>query len=64
MNAKMRRLQNSIVRFHQDEEGLEALQVVMIIAVAAIMLLFIKMNWGKIKDWFSGLMSQVLGWKE
>lgn len=64
MNAKLRRLQNSLASFHQDEEGLEALQVVMIIAVAAIMLLFIKMNWGKIKDWFNGLMSQVLGWKE
>jgi Flp pilus assembly pilin Flp len=30
---------NSLRKFHQDEEGLEALQVVMIIAIAAIVMI-------------------------
>ena len=30
---------NSVRKFHSDEEGLEALQVVMIIAIAAIVMI-------------------------
>ena len=30
---------NSLRKFHRDEEGLEALQVVMIIAIAAIVMI-------------------------
>ena len=33
------KLTNSIRKFHSDEEGLEALQVVMIIAIAAMVMI-------------------------
>ena len=33
------KLTNSIRKFHRDEEGLEALQVVMIIAIAAMVMI-------------------------
>ena len=33
------KLTNSVRKFHRDEEGLEALQVVMIIAIAAIVMI-------------------------
>ena len=33
------KITNSVRKFHSDEEGLEALQVVMIIAIAAIVMI-------------------------
>lgn len=36
MNMK---LQNAVRNFHNDEEGLEALQVVMIVAIAAMIMI-------------------------
>ena len=54
-------------QFHEDEDGLEALQVVMIIAVAAVALIFVKSQWdgdGGIKQWVTELISSVTGWKE
>lgn len=38
-------------RFHEEEEGLEAIQVVMIVAVASVCLLVIKEWWPVISDW-------------
>ena len=59
----MKSLKNTLARIHQDERGMETLQTVMLIAVAAIVLLFVKMYWEDIKDWFSELVDQVLGWE-
>lgn len=36
--------------FHEDEEGLEILQVVLIIALAAIIFIVIRGYWNKSKD--------------
>ena len=55
-------LKNAIARFHNDQRGMETLQTVMLIAVAAIVLLFVKTYWEEIQDWFSGLVDQILDW--
>jgi Flp pilus assembly pilin Flp len=43
---------NWLKKLHEDEEGLTTLEVVMIVAVAAIILALIKVFWGSIKTWF------------
>lgn len=47
---------------HEEEEGLETLQIVMIIAVAAIILLLIKYFWENIAEWATNFLGAVLGW--
>ncbi|MDB5339230.1 MAG: hypothetical protein JWN70_4849 [Planctomycetaceae bacterium] len=49
-------------KFDQNEEGMETMQIVMIIAVAAIVLLFVQSQWGNISGWASGLVGQVTSW--
>lgn len=51
---------------HEDEDGLEALQVVMIVAIAAVALLLIKLYWPKIKQFFTGKVDKTIedeGWE-
>lgn len=43
---------SSLIRFHDEEDGLEALQVVVILAIAAVALLVIKRAWPMIREWF------------
>jgi hypothetical protein len=50
-------------KFHNNESGLEALQVVMIIAIAALCLSVIKYFWdSNIRDWVINLVNQITGW--
>ena len=50
-------------KFHNDEAGLEALQVVMILAVAAVALIAVKGQWETIKTWFEDVSGQATsGW--
>ncbi|TWU03690.1 hypothetical protein [Neorhodopirellula pilleata] len=66
----MKTLQNirsAAKRFHNNEDGLEALQVVMIIAVAAVALIFVKSQWDGddgIKKWATDLIKSVVSFKE
>lgn len=53
---------SALLAFHADEDGMETMQIVMIIAVAAIVLLFVKSQWEAISGWASGLIGQVTGW--
>jgi hypothetical protein len=65
MNVIQRGLR-SLREFHRNEKGLEALQVVMIIAIAAVCLIAVKYNWDKIRDWFYDVIGQGTGdsqWK-
>ncbi len=48
-------------KFHNDEAGLEALQVVMILAVAAVALIVVKTQWDVIRGWFTEVMGQGVG---
>ncbi len=57
------RLTTAARNFHDDEAGLEALQVVMILAVAAVALIAVKTQWGTIKTWYDQVMGDATsGW--
>lgn len=63
----MNRVRNLLRQFHDDEAGLEALQVVMILAVAAVALIAVKTQWTTISQWFKDVMGQGTGdanWKQ
>jgi Flp pilus assembly pilin Flp len=55
------RIKNALTKFHNDEAGLEALQVVMILAVAAVALIAVKTQWNSIRTWFKDVMGQGTG---
>ena len=55
------RVYTKLKKFHQDEAGFEAIQVVMILAVAAIALIAVKNQWGKISAWFEKVMGEGIG---
>lgn len=54
MIASLKRMSKAVRSFHEDEEGMETIQVVMLVAIAALVLITIKMFWGKIKQWATG----------
>lgn len=49
-----------LIQFHQDEDGIEAAQVVMILAIAAVALLVIKSAWPTIRDWFKDTIDELM----
>ena len=49
-----------IIQFHREEEGIEAAQVVMILAIAAVALLVIKSAWPTIRDWFKDTIDELM----
>ena len=54
MRSKLRTLWRGLVGLHQEEEGMEAIQVVMLVAIAAIVLIFLKtVIWPRIQNWVS-----------
>lgn len=40
-------------RFHRNEDGMEAIQVAMVIATASVILLVIWSKWTTVKTWFT-----------
>lgn len=62
--SKFVSLKAALKRFHNDERGLEALQVVMILAVAAIVMMLVQKNYGQIKEWVEGLLDRITGWDD
>ncbi len=63
-HTEMKTLKNAIARIHNDERGMETLQTVMLIAVAAIVLLFVKMYWEEDQGLVQRLVDQILDWSE
>jgi Flp pilus assembly pilin Flp len=60
---KTNQLKNAFRSFHDDEAGLEALQVVMILAVAAVALIAVKTQWSTVKGWYDQVMGDATsGW--
>ena len=55
---------NLLRRLHEDEEGMETLQVVLIVGVAALVLAFYKSLWPGIKQWYRASVQEVIGWNE
>ncbi len=58
---KKHNLSSAVSKFHNDEAGLEALQVVMILAVAAVALIVVKTQWDTIRQWFVKVMGEGVG---
>jgi len=55
-------LAKAIRAFHEDEDGLEAMQVVIIVALAAVILLWVmKTWWPDIRDWAKGNTDELKG---
>jgi hypothetical protein len=55
-------MSKSLRQVHEDEQGMETLQVVMIIALAAIVLYFVNKYWGNIKTWFDTAVNNITNW--
>ena len=49
-----------IRRFHANQKGLETLQVVLIIAVAAVILAFIVNSWETISGWAGQVLQDIV----
>jgi Flp pilus assembly pilin Flp len=57
----VRNLANVVRKFHNDEDGMEAVQGVMIAAIGAVVLAVLYTKWDKtIKPWFDGKIAAVL----
>ena len=54
-------LRRAVRNFHEDEQGLEALQVVMILAIAAVCLILVKSKWTDIKSFFTDNVDKAVG---
>ena len=54
-------IKNRIASFDQDERGMETLQVVLIIAIAAMILALIVNAWPAISDWAQKAIETVTG---
>jgi hypothetical protein len=50
-------------RLHRREEGLETIQVAMIVAAAALMLAVMMRWWPLITAWFDQTIREVVSWK-
>jgi len=47
-------------RLHNDEQGMEALQAVLVMAIAAVILTFIKSKWPQIKGFFNNKVAEMV----
>jgi len=53
-------LANSFRQLHEDEEGMEAIDVVMVVAIAAIVVLYLRGSvWPKVSQWVSRQVEQL-----
>lgn len=52
-------LGGAIKAFHDDERGMETLQIVMIAGIAAVILIVLWQFFPKIRDWVNGLFGTV-----
>ena len=55
-------LQQAIKAFHEDEDGMESIQVVILLAIAAVVLAVLATFWEKISTWAGDLIDEVLTW--
>lgn len=58
----LNQFKNSVRSFHEEEDGIEAIQVVIILAIAAVALLVIKNKWETIKSFFSDNTDEATNW--
>jgi Flp pilus assembly pilin Flp len=58
VNALSKRLKK-LWAFHNDEDGMETIQTVMLVAIAAIVLIVVIKFWDAIKQWLSDMWGKV-----
>jgi Flp pilus assembly pilin Flp len=46
-------IRKALARLHRDEQGIEALQAVLVMAIAAVILAVVKAKWPDIKEFFN-----------
>ncbi len=54
------KINTAACQFDQDQDGMETMQVVMIIAVAAIVMFFVQDVWYAVAGWTSNLIANVI----
>ena len=55
------KIKKQLAAFHNDEDGLEALQVVMIVAIAAIVLIAVMTLGGEVYEWVTEKWEELRG---
>jgi hypothetical protein len=53
------KVSNALKAFHDDEGGMETLQVVMLVGIAAIVLIVVKLFWNEIRNWVVDLWTEL-----
>lgn len=61
LKNRLSAVKNGVVSFHRNEKGLEALQVILIVAIAAIILALLKLYWKDVKSWFKTMVETIIG---
>lgn len=61
LQAKFQNFVESVKSFDRDEDGIESIQVVMILAFGAVVMVAAWAFWDQIKGWASGLINGILG---
>ncbi len=61
LKSQVTALVNKVSNFEQDEDGIESIQVVMILAFGAVVMVAAWAFWDQIKGWATGLIGQILG---
>jgi hypothetical protein len=51
-------------RLHEDEDGMEALQVVVILTISFIALTLVMKSWPRIKRWFVTSVDEIIAWHD
>jgi len=59
----LHKLASTIRMFHADEDGMEAIQGVMIAAIGAVVLAVVIKKWPSIKSWFDSSTDEVTQFK-
>jgi len=55
---------NVIVRLHRDEQGIEAIQAVLVMAIGAIVVTAIKAKWPTIKKFFNSTVDTLVSFED
>ena len=61
MKTTLTNLKQRMTSFDRDERGMETLQTVLIVAVAAMILALIVTQWGNISEWAINAINNVTG---
>ena len=59
MKKVMTQIRARVARFNKNQKGLETLQTVLIIAVAAVILAFVVNQWEGIEMWAEGVITDI-----